>query len=96
MGRSGSRSRRDGRFPRAEAATTRPRTRAWQPIYAAPLMELLLVSPRPPSRDWQAVPRGDQCVCVCIKLHITVQSGFVILVILCHSHVCVCIDKNYT
>ena len=50
MGCSGSRSRRNGRFPRAEVATTRPRTRAWQLIYTAPLMELLLVSPRPPSR----------------------------------------------
>ena len=30
----------------------------------------------------------DVCVCVCIfiKLHITAQSGLVILVILCHSH----------
>ena len=26
------------------------------------------------------------CVCVLIKLHITAQSGPVILVILCHSH----------
>ena len=26
------------------------------------------------------------CVCVFIKLHITTQSGLVILVILCHSH----------
>ena len=26
------------------------------------------------------------CVCVSIKLHITAQSGLVILVILCHSH----------
>ena len=26
------------------------------------------------------------CVCVFIKLHITAQSGTVILVILCHSH----------
>ena len=26
------------------------------------------------------------CVCVFIKLHITAQSGPVILVILCHSH----------
>ena len=51
MGRSGSFSRRGGRFLWAEAATTRPRTRVWQVIYAAPLMELLLVSPRPPSRD---------------------------------------------
>ena len=50
MGRSGSFSRRDGRFPWAEAATTRPRTRVWHAIYAAPLMELLLVSPRPPSQ----------------------------------------------
>ena len=32
------------------------------------------------------------CVCVFIKLHITTQSGPVILVILCHSHcVCVCV-----
>ena len=32
------------------------------------------------------------CVCVFIKLHITAQSGLVILVILCHSRcVCVCI-----
>ena len=26
------------------------------------------------------------CVCIFIKLHITAQSGPVILVILCHSH----------
>ena len=26
------------------------------------------------------------CVCVFINLHITAQSGLVILVILCHSH----------
>ena len=26
------------------------------------------------------------CVCVFIELHITAQSGLVILVILCHSH----------
>ena len=33
-----------------------------------------------------------ECVCVFIKLHITAQSGLVILVILCHSHcVCVCV-----
>ena len=39
------------------------------------------------------------CVCVFIKLHITAQSGPVILVILCHSHwssqgginVCMCV-----
>ena len=39
------------------------------------------------------------CVCVFIKLHITAQSGPVILAILCHSHrssqgginVCVCV-----
>ena len=35
------------------------------------------------------------CVCVFIKLHITTQSGPVILVILCHSQedqcVCVCV-----
>ena len=28
---------------------------------------------------------GPVCVCVFIKLHITAQSGLVILVILCHS-----------
>ena len=39
-----------------------------------------------------AVTNGMECVCVCacvcvfIKLHITAQSGPVILVILCHSH----------
>ena len=33
------------------------------------------------------------CVCVFIKLHITTQSGPVILVILCHSHcVCACVS----
>ena len=42
------------------------------------------------------------CVCVFINLHITAQSGHVILVVLCHSHyppkglclrirVCVCV-----
>ena len=33
-------------------------------------------------------PGAGVCVCVCvfIKLHITAQSGPVILVILCHSH----------
>ena len=31
------------------------------------------------------------CVCVFIKLHITAQSGPVLLVIICHSHVCVCV-----
>ena len=31
------------------------------------------------------------CVCVFIKLHITAQSGPVILVILCHVCVCVCV-----
>ena len=30
--------------------------------------------------------RARVCVCVFIKLHITAQSGLVILVILCHSH----------
>ena len=30
--------------------------------------------------------RVSVCVCVFIKLHITAQSGLVILVILCHSH----------
>ena len=39
-------------------------------------------------RDSGLLPRGGVCVCVCvcIKLHITAQSGLVILVILCHSH----------
>ena len=31
-------------------------------------------------------PKVCVCVCVFIKLHITTQSGPVILVILCHSH----------
>ena len=35
------------------------------------------------------------CVCVFIKLHITAQSGPVILVILCHSHVCVCVVSPF-
>ena len=44
---------------------------------------------------FRLIPKGrwwDVCVCVCvcvcvfIKLHITAQSGPVILVILCHSH----------
>ena len=39
MGRSGSRSKRDGRSLWAEAATTRLRTKGWHPIKAAPLME---------------------------------------------------------
>ena len=34
----------------------------------------------------QTRQRGCVCVCVFIKLHITAQSGPVILVILCHSH----------
>ena len=44
-----------------------------------------------PSNTLRHVMRS-QCVCVCvcvrvfIKLHITAQSGLVILVILCHSH----------
>ena len=39
-------------------------------------------------RDSGLPPRGGggMCVCVFIKLHITAQSGHVILVILCHSH----------
>ena len=36
------------------------------------------------------------CVCVFIKLHITAQSGLVILVILCHSRcVCVCVLSSH-
>ena len=36
------------------------------------------------------------CVCVFIKLHITTQSGPVILVILCHSQcVCVCSSRSF-
>ena len=61
MGRSGSHSRRDGRFPRAGEATTRPWTRAWQPIYVAPLMELLLVSPKSPSRIGKWACRRTSC-----------------------------------
>ena len=36
------------------------------------------------------------CVCVFIKLHITTQSGPVILVILCHSHWCVCVFSSHS
>ena len=34
---------------------------------------------------FRLTPKGRWCVCVFIKLHITAQSGLVILVILCHS-----------
>ena len=40
---------------------------------------------------FRLTPKGRWCVCVCvcvcvfIKLHMTAQSGLVILVILCHS-----------
>ena len=40
------------------------------------MVPLVLISP-----SWRCV-----CVCVFIKLHITAQSGPVILAILCHSH----------
>ena len=36
------------------------------------------------------------CVCVFIKLHITTQSGPVILVILCHLCVCVCVFSSHS
>ena len=41
-----------------------------------------------PSPPPSPIPSSCVCVCVCvfIKLHITAQSGLVILVILCHSH----------
>ena len=44
------------------------------------MMEILLEGVRDPPRVYCV------CVCVFIKLHITAQSGPVILVILCHSH----------
>ena len=44
-----------------------------------------------PASVIMSIRRGfNPCVCVCvcvfIKLHITAQSGPVILVVLCHSH----------
>ena len=51
-----------------------------------------------------APPPVCMCVCVFIKLHITAQSGLVILVILCHSRwssqggindMCVCVCSFY-
>ena len=36
------------------------------------------------------------CMCVFIKLHITAQSGLVILVILCPSRVCVCVFSSHS
>ena len=38
------------------------------------------------SRDALQTVDVDVCVCVFIKLHITAQSGLVILVIICHWH----------
>ena len=60
-----------------------PRTRSLLPALQTPL-----------HRRYDALERSPvfvcMCVCVCvcifIKLHITAQSGPVILVILCHSH----------
>ena len=56
--------------------TAQSDSRAFHPSHFMPLALIL--------------PRGDQYVCmyVCIfiELHITAQSGPVILVILCHSH----------
>ena len=46
-------------------------------------MPLTLFLPR---EDLNEYVRACVCVCVFIKLHITAQSGPVILVILCHSH----------
>ena len=40
-------------------------------------------TPKPKPLD--IFPPDGVCVCVFIKLHITAQSGLVILVILCHS-----------
>ena len=55
------------------------RNRAIRPCRLSRSMPLALI-----------LPRVCVCVCVCvcvfIKLHITTQSGPVILVILCHSH----------
>ena len=42
-GHSGYRSRRDGRIPWAEAAASRPKTKAWQPMDAPSFIALLLL-----------------------------------------------------
>ena len=53
---------------------------------------------------YSRAPPSSSCVCVCvcvcmcvfIKLHITAQSGLVILVILCPSRVCVCVFSSHS
>ena len=56
---------------------------AFQDSQEAWILDDILLSPEPGVRD---ATDTSVCVCVFIKLHITTQSGPVILVILCHSH----------
>ena len=53
---------------------------------AIPLIECTIVSAQYHIPDMCVSVCVCVCVCVFIKLHITTQSGPVILVILCHSH----------
>ena len=55
--------------------------RAIRPCHPSHSMPPALVLPR---------VINNTCVCVFIQLHITAQSGPVILAIICHSHLCVC------
>ena len=81
---------------------THTHNRATRPCHPSHSMPLALILPR--GDQWYLLRKPVcMCVCVCvfIKLHITTQSGPVILVILCHSHwssrggindtVCVCV-----
>ena len=53
-------------------------------VYCASLSLIRPPRSRPRFRP-RSHPRPRVCVCVFIKLHITAQSGLVIVVILCHS-----------
>ena len=69
------------------------RERCPKPVRQRQLVCVGFPSPMPKKISRRGSPRSlvYLCVCVCvfIKLHITAQSGLVILVILCHSCVCV-------
>ena len=58
--------------------------------YRSPGRLLLQLQRLSSAARFRLTPTGRCCVCVCvnvfIKLHITAQSGSVILVIICHSH----------
>ena len=75
-------------------ATSRGRGHLLQSMFLQKMCVLYPVSMKggklDPCRHGVMEVEEDVCVCVCvyifIKLHITAQSGPVILVILCHSH----------